>query len=157
MRRWLPRSTRCEPRHLADESGSAVIEFIVIAVLVLIPMCYVVLSVMRVQAAVFATTQAVREAGRAFTMADTSNAGFAAARMAAELAFTDQGFDSGTEGMRITCSPGACLSPGSNVEVSLDWNVPLPWLPPSLAESRAGSVPIRAVHQSPVDAYRADG
>lgn len=142
---------------LRSDRGSAVIEFIVIAVLVLVPMCYVVLSVMRVQAATFASTQAVREAGRAFSMADTPDAGFAAARMAARLAFEDQGFEDPGEHMRIACAPSACLAPGSTVQVRLDWQVPLPWLPASLATGRAAAVPISARHESAVDVYRASG
>ena len=138
---------------MAEESGSAVIEFIVVAVLVLIPMCYVVLTVMRVQAATYASTQAVREAGRAFSMADSVGGGVRAARIAADLAFADQGFEGPSSNLRISCTPGECLSPGSNVQVRLDWQVPLPWLPSSFAVDR--SIPISAVHEVPVDVYRA--
>ena len=130
------------------------IEFIVVAVLILIPMCYIVLSVMRVQAATYATTQAVREAGRAFSMADSAASGARAARMAAGLAFADQGFDAASPDLRIACSPGECLAPGSNVQVRLDWQVPLPWLPAAFG-TRA-SVPISAIHEAPVDVYRAN-
>ena len=57
----IVRARRCEP---ADR-GSAVIEFIVIGVLVLVPLAYISMCVMRVQAATVASSLAVREAGRA--------------------------------------------------------------------------------------------
>ena len=68
----------CRARGIQDR-GSAVLEFIVIGVLILVPMAYIVMSVMRVQAASMASTQAVREAARAYATADSVSQGRAAA------------------------------------------------------------------------------
>ncbi|MSO27682.1 MAG: pilus assembly protein [Candidatus Nanopelagicales bacterium] len=136
----------------AREDGNAVIEFLIIGVLVLIPMAYLVLCLMRVQAATFASTQAVREAGRAFNSADSVSQGQASARTAARLAFSDQGFDLPESALGISCPDSPCLAPGSVAEVSLNWQVMLPWVPAGL--SREFSVPIEVLHQVPVDDYR---
>ncbi len=135
----------------ADE-GNAVIEFIIIGVLVLIPMAYLVLCVMRVQAATFASTQAVREAGRAFNSADSVRQGHVSARTAARLAFSDQGFEFPEAALRISCPASPCLAAGSVAEISLNWQVLLPWIPAGL--SSEVSVPIEVNHLAPVDDYR---
>ncbi|MDA3022127.1 MAG: pilus assembly protein [Actinomycetota bacterium] len=136
----------------SSEDGNAVIEFLVIGVLVLIPMAYLVLCVMRVQAATFASAQAVREAGRAFNSADSVSQGQTAARTAARLAFSDQGFDFPESALRISCPESACLAPGSVAEVSLNWRVVLPWIPAGLTSEV--SVPIEVQHRVPIDEYR---
>ncbi len=138
---------------IREERGSAVLEFIVVGVLVLVPLAYVVISVMTVQAATLASTQAVREAARAFSTSDSVSQGNAAAVTAAQVAFEDQGFTLPKDALLIGC-PGGCLEPGSSIDVRLSWGVDLPWLPASLAESRAMTVPIEAVHTAPVDSYR---
>jgi len=135
------------------ERGSALLEFIVIGVLVIVPMAYIVTSVMRVQAATMASTQAVREAARAFATADSASQGRQAAVTAAQVAFEDQGFVLPESALRIQCSR-ACLEPGSSITVDLDWQVGLPWIPASLAQGRSVSVPIDVVHVAPVDTYR---
>lgn len=137
------------------DRGSAVLEFIIVGVLVLIPIAYLVLSVMRVQAAVFASTQAVREAGRAFVTADSIARGQQRAMSAARLAFADQGFVLPAQALTVRCRPSACLSPGGAIDVEASWSVPLPWLPASLG--RAAAVPIAASHRVPVDTYRVAG
>ena len=139
--------------HVRDhERGSAVTEFIVIVALLLIPLAYAAMSVMRVQAATAATTQAAREAGRAFVTADSVFAGHRDAMAAAQLAFADQGFELPRDAVRVTCEPAACLTPGGRVTVRLDWSVPLPWVPAAVGDTVA--LPIAARHDVPVDAYR---
>jgi hypothetical protein len=142
-------------RRIDDDRGSAVLEFIVVGVLVLIPIAYLVLSVMRVQAAVFASTQAVREAARAFVTADSATRAQQRAVSAARLAFVDQGFALPAQALTVRCRPTACLTPGGTIDVEANWAVPLPWLPATFGDVAA--VPIRAAHTLPVDTYRVVG
>ncbi len=118
------------------------------------PLAYIVMSVMRVQAAAFASSQAAREAGRAFVSADSVPLGHQRADVAARLAFRDQGFELPGSALSITCGGGNCLTPGAVVSVDLDWAVDLPWIPSSLAGGRSLSVPIHAMHEVPVDVFR---
>lgn len=138
----------------ASDRGSAVTEFLVIGVLVLVPLAYIVMSVMRVQAAAFASSQAAREAGRAFVTAESVPHGRQRAEVAASLAFADQGFELPASALRVSCAGADCLAPGGVVSIDLDWAVDLPWIPSSLAGGRSFSVPIHAVHEVPVDAFR---
>jgi hypothetical protein len=139
-----------------DDTGSAIVEFIVIGVCVLVPMVYVVQCAMTVQAAALASSQAVREAGRAFSTAAVEADGRSRAAAAARLAFADQGLDLPVGALRLACADGPCLSPGSVVDVSLAWQVPLPWLPAAWTGEGRAALPITAFQRVPVDDYRGD-
>lgn len=141
-------------RLLTQDEGAAVVEFVVLVVLVLVPVVYVVLAAMQVQSAAYAVTQAAREAGRAYVQADSTGQAERDARMATSLALADQGFDPGSDSLRVECGSSACLSPGSRVTVRVALRVRLPFLPDALADSTLGAVPVSAVHVVPVDEYR---
>ena len=76
----------------------------------------------------------------------------AAAQMAARLAFEDQGLELPDSALQISCGGAPCLTPGGIAEVTLAWNLDLPWIPSGLG-SRA-SVPISVRHLVPIDDYR---
>lgn len=136
---------------IRDERGSAVLEFIVIAVAVLMPLVYIVMSIATVHSASMASSQAVREATRAFTMAENSNSAMSSAHQAAHIALANHGFTLDPQALVVRCN-GGCLVPGSSVSVALDWRVPLPWLPESLRGP--ADVRVTAAHTLPVDDYR---
>lgn len=140
-------------RRPGSDRGSAVIEYIVLVVLVLVPIVYIVLAVMRVQSAAYAVTQAAREAGRAFVQADSAHVGRSQAQAAVAIAMADQGFDVDATTLHLSCSQ-ACLSPGSRVDVLVSTRVALPFVPDSVAGTNVGSVPVQAEHVVPVDDYR---
>ena len=48
------------------QSGNAIVEFVYLAVLLLVPLVYVLITVFRVQAASYAVSSAAREAGRVY-------------------------------------------------------------------------------------------
>lgn len=138
--------------HMKKDEGTAIVEFIFIGVLLLIPILYATLMVMRVEAAAMASTHAVREAGRAFMMADTRTQGLHEAQLASTAAMSDQGFSLADDALRIDCS-SRCLEPGTQVRVNLEWQVDLPWLPPPLA-GRVEGFPISAEQILTIDSYR---
>lgn len=137
-----------------NDSGAAVIEFVVLVTLVLIPIVYLVLAVMQVQAASFAVTQAVREAGRAYVQAANLTQARSDARSAVAVALADQGFDIRSDTLKIDCSSAGCLAPGSQVTMHVTVKVRLPFLPASLAEATVGTIPVDARHSVVIDAYR---
>jgi hypothetical protein len=147
---------RTRRRIATDDRGSAALEFIVIGIGILVPLVYLAMAAATVQAAAFASAQAVREAGRAFTSSSTPSDGRLLAQAAARLAFADHGLELPAGALRISCSGGPCLSPGSMVEVALAWEVPLPWLPGSLDADTPARVPVEATHRVPVDDYRSE-
>jgi hypothetical protein len=54
----------------------------------------------------------------------------------------------------ITCSSTPCLQPGSQVNVVMRYQVPLPFLPRFLAGSAPASVQVTSRHLEVVDRYR---
>ncbi len=131
------------------ESGSALVEFQVLAVLLLVPLVYVLVAALDVQRTVFGATQAAREAGRVAAVTGDE----AAARHAAALALADQGVDASAADVTFEC-PQGCRVPGAEVTVRVAAAVPLPYLPPVLADVVRASIPVSAVHTATVDRFR---
>jgi hypothetical protein len=138
------------------DHGSAAIEFIVLGIGLLVPLVYLASAAATVQAAAFASAQAAREAGRAFSSSATPTQGRSRAEAAARLAFVDHGLELPSGAMRIACADGPCLSPGSSVDVVLAWEVPLPWLPGTLAADVPARIPVEARQRVPIDDFRGD-
>ena len=80
-------------RRPTGDDGNAIVEFSYLAVLLMVPLVYVLLSVFEVQRASFGVTEAARQAGRAYATADDPAQGRARAAAAASLAMRDQGLD----------------------------------------------------------------
>jgi hypothetical protein len=142
------------PRPAAlDERGSAVVEFVALGVLLLIPLVYLVMMLGRVQAGSYAVSQAAREAGRAFVTADAEGAAAARAQAAARVAFADHAFeDSGR--VTIACDGSPCLRPDGHVVTAATVRVPLPLVPSFVRHVIPLSVPVSASHLSTVDRFR---
>ena len=76
---------------LASEDGNAIVEFVFVAILITVPLLYLIVAVAVVQRAQLAVTTAAREAGRAFATSADVEQGIARAEVAARIAFTDAG------------------------------------------------------------------
>ena len=138
------------------ESGTALVEVTWLAILLLVPLVYLVLAVYDVQRHAFAATAAARAAGRAFVLAPDVAQGTAAARAAAEVALADQDVDAGEVDLRLTCRPaGVCLAPGSVVRVDVRTQVRLPLVPTALGGG-APSIRVDATHSVPYGTFRED-
>jgi Flp pilus assembly protein TadG len=137
-----------------DESGTAVIEFVWLAIILLVPLLYVVLAAFETQRAAYAASAAARSAGRAFVTAPDQATGYVRAREAVRLAYADQrlGF---VPSVSITCRPrpGDCLTPGSVVRARVHSDVALP-LMPALLGSQAPSIQVESDHEAPYGTFR---
>ena len=138
-----------------DERGSAVVEFSWLAILLMVPLVYVMLAVFDVQRASYGATAATRAAGRAFIIVpaglsedDARERAFEAAR----LAMKDQGMELSPDQLTITCNP-ACLEPGSTVTVTLDTEVRLPLIPDALG-GEPPAIHLSASYSEPYGDYR---
>ncbi len=140
---------RSAPRRRARDAGTAVVEFVAVAVLIMIPIAYVVIVVVRLNAATQAAVTAAREAGRAYVTAHSPGEGAARARLAAQLAMTDQGAPEPE--LTLGCSGGPCLAPGSRVRVTVTARVAIPLVP---RQDARGTISVTAQHEAFVDAYR---
>lgn len=139
-----------------SERGSALVEVTWLAILLLVPVVYMVLAVFEVQRAAFAASSAVRSAGRAFVIAPSPADAVARAHQASSLAFADQGLSGSAAVLDVGCRPaGQCLTPGSVVHVAVTYQVPLPFLPTALGD-QAPSIRVHAEHTVPYGTFRED-
>ncbi|RYV49612.1 pilus assembly protein [Pengzhenrongella frigida] len=151
--------TRPRPRTGPADAGSAVLEFLALTLLLLVPIVYLVLVLGRLQAATFAAEGAAREAGRAFTTAAGPDDGARRAVAAVHLALADQGFEEvdAAGALGLECSTVPCLEPGSSVLVRVVLDVDLPYVPEFVRSVVPLSVPVSAEHVAPVDRFAEAG
>jgi hypothetical protein len=125
-----------------DDTGSAVLEFLALGVVLLMPVMYLALTVGRLQAGAYAADGAARAAARAFVTAPGAGPGTQSsvpavtqaaterAVAATELALSDQGFDVDPQSVaRLRCSAQPCLTPGGRITVDISLPVVLPFVP----------------------------
>ena len=142
---------RTQPPVDADD-GRAIIEFIFLGILLLLPLTYLVLTAARIQAASFSASLAGREAGRAFVTARSDDEGMARAREAAALAFGDFSFDR-YAAVAVTCDGTPCLRPEGSVTSVATIEVQLPLVPDFIADHVPASVTITSTHVASVDRF----
>jgi Flp pilus assembly protein TadG len=121
-----------------DERGSALVEFVFVALVVFVPLVYVVAGFSAVQRGVFASTAAAREAGRAIGTAPDPVTGQARAELAARLAVEDQSVQATDVGLAYAPPGTDCaaagsylptLTPGEEFSVCVTVTVRIPLLP----------------------------
>lgn len=137
---------------MSDDDGTAMIEFVWLAVLVMVPLVYVLLCAFEVQRTSFAVTEGARQAGRAYATAGDVGSAQARAQEGADLALSDQGI-AGPADLTVACS-GPCLANGTTVSITVRHTVRLPVL--SLLGPLSPAIPVTATHDEVVDAFQAD-
>ncbi len=140
------------------DDGSAIIEFVFVAVIVMVPLVYLIAAVAAVQRNQLAVTQAARDAGRAYATSDTSAAATARVRAAVRLALTDQGLpdDAAVRFVAVgrSCTATAIephLAAGAEFTVCVTRRAELPAIPAVLAGRGITTVGRYVVH---VDDFR---
>lgn len=111
------------------ERGSAVVEFNFLALLLMVPLVYFIVTMSQIQGGSFAVVGAADQAAKVYVaQPDQASAGVAAERAVA-IALADFGYP--TEGARVatSCQPADCQAAGSAVTVTVSLSVPLPFVP----------------------------
>jgi len=134
------------------QSGSAIVEFVFLAVMMMVPLFYLVMVLGRLQAGAYGVSAAAREAGRAYVTAPVAAQARARAESAAGLAFADQGFGGGGK-IVITCDGPICLRPDGRVSVTATVSVPMPLVPAFFSGIVPMQVPVIATHVVTVDRF----
>jgi Flp pilus assembly protein TadG len=142
---------RMDVRRSRDEHGSAVVEFVFLGVLLLVPVVYLVLTVGRLQGGSFAVVGAADQAAKVYVDAPTPEDADARAREAVRVALADFGFSAEQAAVDIACD-AACLAPGSTVTVVVSLDVPLPLIP-ALAGTHASAATVDAAATQLVERF----
>ena len=148
------------------ERGAAVVELLVVALTLLVPLVYVMVVMADVQRALLATSGAAREAGRVYVTGPDRVAAERRAGVAYREVLASYGMRAGDPGaslrLRAACpAEGASgcaggFGPGAEVEVVVTYRVPVAGVP--FLDSVVGpGIVIGATHHTRVDRYRGLG
>jgi hypothetical protein len=140
------------------DTGSVIVEFVFVAVIVMVPLVYLVVAVATVQRSELAVSQAAREAGRAFATARTAADAMPRARAAVHLALRDEQLPDDAQLTFVPagapCDAGRIsprLAAGAQFTVCVTRQVSVPAVPRVLAGKGVTTVGSYVVH---VDDYR---
>ena len=122
------RAERREPG-LGRERGSAVVEFTFLALLLMVPLVYFVITVAQIQGGSFAVVGAADQAAKVYVAQPDAGSAQAAAEQAVALALSDFGHQGDRATLSTLCSPADCQAAGSTVTVTVSLSVPLPFMP----------------------------
>jgi hypothetical protein len=131
---------------LADEEGSASLEFIVAGVLLLVPIMYLMLALGTIQGQSLGVEAAARHTARAISTAtDPDDAAQRAERVLASVA-GEYGIDPGALdiGWDCTDAAGECPSAGATFVVTVQTRAVLPFMPPVFGLDDIAAVPVEA-------------
>lgn len=123
------RESRRDNRAPECERGSAVVEFTFLAVLLMVPVVYFVVTVGQIQGGSFAVVGAADQAAKAFVARSALPDARAAAERAVFLALGDYGHAPDQANVEVACDRADCLSAGAKVTVTVSLDVPLPLMP----------------------------
>jgi hypothetical protein len=104
---------RWEQVRREDERASAIIEFVFVAVLVLVPLIYLIVAVAVVQRSRLATTNAARDVGRAIATSATAGQAEVRAQAALRAALHGQGLTPAEVELRYVDAGADCRSPAT--------------------------------------------
>jgi hypothetical protein len=148
------------------EQGAAVVELVVVALTLLVPLVYVMVVMADVQRALLATSAAAREAGRVYVTGPDRVAAERRAGAAYREVLGSYGMRAGDPRaslrLRSGCPAEAAsgcaggFGPGAEAEVVVTYRVPVARLP-FLGAVAGPSIVIGATHHTRVDRYRGLG
>ncbi|MBG0739409.1 hypothetical protein IV500_08410 [Paeniglutamicibacter antarcticus] len=129
------------------------VEFVFLAVLLMIPVVYLVITVGQLQAGAYAVTGAADQAAKVYVAAPEPAAARTAAEEAVVLAMADYGFGQNDVRLDLQCDPADCAGPGSLVTATVSLAVPLP-LVPSLPGVQLTAATVEAAASQLVGRFR---
>jgi len=153
-------------RSVGVDDGGAIVEFLGMSLLLLVPLVYLILALARIQAGTYAAEAAADAASRAAVVdgvaaldrgASVSSAVAASANRAnavVGVTLSDFSFDAGSDStLRLTCTSNPCFAPGSDIRAEVEIEVSFPGVPSFIRSWLPLSVTVSAASASPVDGF----
>jgi Flp pilus assembly protein TadG len=113
----------------AREQGSAVVEFTFLALLLMVPLVYFIITMGQIQGGSFAVVGAADQAAKVYVSQPDAQSSHRAAEEAAMIALADYGHAAGNAHVSTSCDPADCHASGTAVTVTVILSVPLPFVP----------------------------
>jgi Flp pilus assembly protein TadG len=123
-----PRSLQSDG-HRHHERGSAVVEFTFLALLLMVPLVYFIITMSQIQGGSFAVVGAADQGAKVYIAQPDAATAQAAAEQAVAIALADFGHATEAARVKTSCDPADCQAAGSAVTVTVSLTVPLPFLP----------------------------
>lgn len=139
--------------HAGSERGSAVVEFTFLALLLMVPVVYFIITVSQIQGGSFAVVGAADQAAKVYTAQPDEASALAAAEQAVAIALRDFGHGAEAASVAVACAPSDCQTAGSTVSVTVRLDIPLPFLPFS-ERFRLGATEVEASSTHLVGRFR---
>lgn len=139
-------------RSLRRTEGNALVEFVVLSVVLLLPCLYLVLTLGSVQSAVFAADIIARDAARIHATERDPELAQQRSAEHARMVLEDFGLE-GADVVEVSCSDDPCATSGGTVAATVRIAVPVPGLGPVLGQD--GPIAVSSGHSVQVDQYRA--
>jgi len=138
-------------QNLRNQRGSAVIEFIGVGLILLVPLLYISIVVATIQSAGIATQNAARAAARVFVESDNVSQAIQSAKYQAQHALANFGMGDYEYDIEYLCETDPCFYSESAIEITVKVKVPLPLAPPILGLEKITTAEVigSAVYQVP--------
>ena len=115
--------------HRHHERGNAVVEFTFLALLLMVPLVYFIITMGQIQGGSFAVVGAADQGAKVYIAQPDAATAQAAAEQAVVIALADFGHPREAARVETSCNPADCQAAGSTVTVTVSLTVPLPFLP----------------------------
>ena len=150
MQRW-----RRFDRAIAEDVGTASLEFVTAGMILLLPMVYLVLTMSALQAGSLAVEGAARQAVRVYVQASDTRDAEAEAERAIRFVLADYELDPSEASVAISCSPrpADCLQRRAAVTITVGVSVGLPFVPSALTIRGPLAVPLRSTATEQVSRF----
>ncbi|MBV7412371.1 hypothetical protein KRX56_06490 [Dermabacteraceae bacterium TAE3-ERU27] len=139
---WAP--LRCAARRISDSRGSALVEFVALALVLLIPSVYLVVSIGQVQRAAFAADLLARDSARILAVAPDLETAQLLIEENRRLAGQDYRLQEESVRLSYDCLENDCFREGGYLRVRASVPVTLPLFPhgPQLLTVNAESIAV---------------
>lgn len=129
-----PPSKACPSTNLRQlpeppEKGSAVVEFTFLALLLMVPLVYFIITLGQIQGGAFAVTGAADQAAKVYVGQPDARSAQTAAEQAALIALADYGHNASDAQVSTSCDQADCQAAGSAITVTVHLTVRLPFIP----------------------------
>ncbi len=128
--------------------GNASLEFIAVAVLLLVPIAYAIVALAQLESAVYGVNGAAQMAVRAYANANSDATGRYVAARSAAIAGRNHSLIITADQVSVSCDLANCLTPGATVRVRVDTTAQL-----TLAPFRH-SIALHATQTTVIDPFR---
>ena len=137
---------------LRDDEGTALVEFLWLGLLLLIPLAYLIVSLFQVQRSAFAAADATRAAGGRGSVPRPAPTGHNEPSSPPSSPSADEGLTIPPDAMTFSCSDSCCPDTGT-LHVRLTLEATLPGL--AALDRGVATIPVTGSHDEVIDRFAA--